>query len=172
MMAALPLHHLYYFSVFYSTNFLIHDHSFVSPLALLSNSDCFCINVHALHIFSTVWSYVPKMAVASCFWYKIILAGTIYVVSALYSQNCVCGWAHRGRVCGFLVFWLQIAIKSFALYHHRVFGYMCFTVIFHTWRAPIWTKHIFVIWSSIRMKDEASCEYVNNFYSHLPFGGG
>ena len=33
----------------------------------------------------------------------------------------VCGRAHRGPVYGFLVFWLQIAIEPFALFHHNVF---------------------------------------------------
>ena len=32
----------------------------------------------------------------------------------------VCGWAHRGPGCGFLVFWLQIAIEPFALFHLSV----------------------------------------------------
>ena len=44
----------------------------------------------------------------------------------------VCGRAHRASVCGFLVFWLQIAIEPFALFHHSVFDYMCFTVMFHS----------------------------------------
>ena len=39
----------------------------------------------------------------------------------------VYGRAHRGPVCGVLVFWLQIAIEPFALFHHSVFDYMCFT---------------------------------------------
>ena len=31
--------------------------------------------------------------------------------------------AHRGRVCGFLVFFLQISIELFALFHHSVYDY-------------------------------------------------
>ena len=42
----------------------------------------------------------------------------------------VCGWAHRGLVCGFLVFRLQIANGPLALFHHSVCD-MCFTVMFH-----------------------------------------
>ena len=33
----------------------------------------------------------------------------------------VCGRAHRGHDCGFLVFWLQIATEPFALFHLTVF---------------------------------------------------
>ena len=35
----------------------------------------------------------------------------------------VCGRVHRGHICGFLVFWLQIAIEPFALFHHTGFDY-------------------------------------------------
>ena len=39
-----------------------------------------------------------------------------------------CLWpAHRGPVCSFLVFWLQIAIHIFVLFHHDVCDYMHFT---------------------------------------------
>ena len=34
-----------------------------------------------------------------------------------------CGLAHRGHVCGFLVFWLQVAIEPFTLFHHSGFDY-------------------------------------------------
>ena len=36
----------------------------------------------------------------------------------------------RGPVCGCLMFWLQIAIETFVLFHHSVFDYMCITVMF------------------------------------------
>ena len=39
--------------------------------------------------------------------------------------------SQKGLVCGFLVFWLQIAIEPLALFHHSVFDYMCFSVMFH-----------------------------------------
>ena len=42
----------------------------------------------------------------------------------------VCGRVHRGPVCVFLVFWPQIAIESFVLFHHIVLRYMCFTMMF------------------------------------------
>ena len=29
--------------------------------------------------------------------------------------------------------WFQIATESFALFHHSVFNYMCFTMMFHMW---------------------------------------
>ena len=32
--------------------------------------------------------------------------------------NIVCGRAHRGSICGFLVFLFQIALESFALFRH------------------------------------------------------
>ena len=41
----------------------------------------------------------------------------------------VCGCTHHGPVCGLLVFWLQVAIEPFALFHHSVFDYMCFTAM-------------------------------------------
>ena len=43
----------------------------------------------------------------------------------------VCDRAHRGPVCSFLMFWLQIAIQPFALFHHSVCDYVCFNVMFH-----------------------------------------
>ena len=43
----------------------------------------------------------------------------------------VCGLAHRGLVCSFLVVLLQIAIDTFALFHRSVFDCMRFTVMFH-----------------------------------------
>ena len=44
-----------------------------------------------------------------------------------------CGWTHPGPVGGFLVFWLQIAIGPFALFHHSGFDYtcICFNVMFY-----------------------------------------
>ena len=36
-----------------------------------------------------------------------------------------------GPVCGFLVFWLQNIVEPFALFHHKAFEYMHFTVMFH-----------------------------------------
>ena len=35
----------------------------------------------------------------------------------------ICGEDHRGHVCGFLMFWLQIACEPFTLFHHSVFDY-------------------------------------------------
>ena len=43
----------------------------------------------------------------------------------------VCGPVYCGPICGFLVFWLQIFIGPFALFHHSVFDYMCFSMMFH-----------------------------------------
>ena len=41
------------------------------------------------------------------------------------------GRACHGPVCDFLVFWLQITIAPFALFHHSVYDNMCFTAMFH-----------------------------------------
>ena len=65
----------------------------------------------------------------------------------------VCGQAHLGPVCGFLVLWLPVALETFALLHQSVFDYMCFTV-----NTPIRTEHILVIWSYIRIKAKVSRE--------------
>ena len=35
----------------------------------------------------------------------------------------VYGRAHHGLVCGFLVFWIYIAIETFVLLHHSIFEY-------------------------------------------------
>ena len=44
-----------------------------------------------------------------------------------------CMWSgYRGSVCGFLIFWLQIVIGPFALFHHSVFDYRCFIVMFQS----------------------------------------
>ena len=43
----------------------------------------------------------------------------------------VCGRVRRRPICGFLVFWLQIAVDSFALFQYRVCDYICFSVMFH-----------------------------------------
>ena len=37
------------------------------------------------------------------------------------------GRAHRGLICDFLVFWLQLPIKAFALIHNSVRDYTCFS---------------------------------------------
>ena len=36
-------------------------------------------------------------------------------------MSLVCGRAHRGPVCGFLVYWLQVAVEPFA--YHNGFDY-------------------------------------------------
>ena len=43
----------------------------------------------------------------------------------------VCSRAHRGLVCGFLVFRPQIAIEPFALFHHSVCDYMVQCDVLH-----------------------------------------
>ena len=48
--------------------------------------------------------------------------------SGRYLTVSICGRARRGPVCGFLVFWCQIIIESFALLQYSVFDYICFTV--------------------------------------------
>ena len=42
----------------------------------------------------------------------------------------VCNRASRGPVCGFLVFWLQIVIEAFALFHPRIREPLCALKIF------------------------------------------
>ena len=41
---------------------------------------------------------------------------------------------NHGLICDLLVFWIQIAVESFACFNTQisVFDYMCFTVLFHT----------------------------------------
>ena len=41
----------------------------------------------------------------------------------------VCCRARRGPVCCFIVFWLQIAVESFTLFHHYFFYYLYFPVM-------------------------------------------
>ena len=38
-----------------------------------------------------------------------------------------------GPICGFLVIWLQVVMEPFVLFHHSVFYYMCFILMFHRW---------------------------------------
>ena len=46
---------------------------------------------------------------------------------SLFQTVCAYGQTHRGPFCVVLVFWLQITIESFALFHHIGFDYICFT---------------------------------------------
>ena len=50
------------------------------------------------------------------------------------------GRTHGGPVCGFLVFWLQIAIEPFALIHQSVCDYMCFSVHYENMPIQIYRK--------------------------------
>ena len=55
------------------------------------------------------------------------------------------------------LFSLQIAIEPFALFHHSVFDYMCFTVMFKRWGwETLSGPNMYVVWSCIRIKDEVS----------------
>ena len=56
----------------------------------------------------------------------------------------VCGRARRGPVCGFLVFWLHIAIEPFAFFHHSVFNYKC-----SLWCFKDYVEDPFADWTSI-----------------------
>ena len=42
-------------------------------------------------------------------------------------QSLSVGRIHSAPVCGFHVFWLQVAIEHFALFTHSVCDYMCFS---------------------------------------------
>ena len=79
------------------------------------------------------------------------------------------GQIHRGHVHYFLMFWLEIAIVTVALFHHSVCDHLCFTVMFHCdvsqmrWRIPKRTEHIFIIWSGNRVKSTVSREQKKTF---------
>ena len=53
------------------------------------------------------------------------------MVGVWLSISVFCGRAHRGLVCGILLFCFQIGIESFGSSHHSGFDYICFTVMFH-----------------------------------------
>ena len=53
------------------------------------------------------------------------------IMSEITSACRFSGRAFPGPVCGFLVFWFHITTEPFALVHHSVCGYMCFTMLFH-----------------------------------------
>ena len=57
-----------------------------------------------------------------CHWWAVLLCLWLFLKSFH-----VCGRSHRGSVCGFLVFWQQITTEPFALFHHSVCDYICFT---------------------------------------------
>ena len=80
----------------------------------------------------------------------------------------VCGQAYRGPICGFLVFWLQIATELYC------------DVSQIRYRIPMRTEHIFVIWCCIRIIGEISREKIwlklvpppSSVFLYWPFQGG
>ena len=71
-----------------------------------------------------------------------------------------------GPSCGFFVFWRQIEIASFAVFHHSLES-MRFTVMFHRCgRVSLSGPNISVNWNCIRFKGRISRE--QNWFKPLP----
>ena len=83
----------------------------------------------------------------------------VYQHEALHLTVNICGRAHCDPVFGILVFLLQTANESFALFCHTVSGsvFQCDVSLMLT-NPMRTTESIFVIWCRIRLKGKGSRE--------------